>query len=128
MVLVPFENEMLKPLRPAGPRKPLDPSEENVEEQAPSADDIAEKKPAQKRRRKEDPVTKSEEDKKAREASNKAERDFYRSLLNDEEAFNKAWGPIMEAESKLRTCAPACCGIEFESMASFGRHKQRVHQ
>ena len=29
--LVPFENEMLKPLRPAGPRKPLDPSEENGE-------------------------------------------------------------------------------------------------
>ena len=101
---------------------------DNVEEQAPSADDIAEKKPAQKRRRKEDPVTKCEDDKKAREASNKAERDFYRSLLNDEEAFNKAWGPIMEAESKLRTCAPACCGIEFESMASFRRHKQRVHQ
>ena len=30
--LVPFENEMLKPLRPAGPRKPLDPSEENGED------------------------------------------------------------------------------------------------
>ena len=29
--LVPFENERLKPLRPAGPRKPLDPSEENGE-------------------------------------------------------------------------------------------------
>ena len=29
--LIPFENEMLKPLRPAGPRKPLDPSEENGE-------------------------------------------------------------------------------------------------
>ena len=101
---------------------------DNVEEQAPSADDIAEKRPAQKRRRKDDPVTKSEDDTKAGEASNNAERDFYRSLLNDEEDFNKAWGPIMEAESKLRTCAPACCGIEFESMASFRRHKQRVHQ
>ena len=29
--LVPFENERLKPLKPAGPRRPLDPSEENGE-------------------------------------------------------------------------------------------------